>query len=64
MVNLDVRLSRRANDSASIVKCAKERFCNSESRRKRSRRPNAAIMESVGERKQTHSVCTKPGAGS
>ena len=28
--NLDVKLSRQANDSASIVKRAKERFPNSE----------------------------------
>ena len=38
VVNLDVRQSRRANDSASIVKRAKERFHNSQSSRKRSRR--------------------------
>ena len=31
VVDLDVRQSRQANDSASIVKRAKERFCNSES---------------------------------
>ena len=30
VINLDVRLSRQANDNVSIVKCAKERFCNSE----------------------------------
>ena len=30
MVNLDVRQSRQANDGASIVKRAKERFHNSE----------------------------------
>ena len=30
MNNLDVRQSRQANDSASIVKCVKERFRNSE----------------------------------
>ena len=29
VINLDVRQSRQANDSASIVKHAKERFCNS-----------------------------------
>ena len=28
--NLDVRQSRQSNDSASILKRAKERFCNSE----------------------------------
>ena len=39
--NLNVKQSRQANDSASIAKCAKERFRNSESQRKRSRRPNA-----------------------
>ena len=47
VANLDVRQSRRANDSAGIVKRAKERFCNGESRRKRSSRPNAAIIERV-----------------
>ena len=30
VINLDVWQSRQANDSASIVKHAKERFCNSE----------------------------------
>ena len=30
VINLDVTQSRQANDSASIVKCAKERFRNSE----------------------------------
>ena len=47
VVNLDVRQSRRANDSASIVKRVKESFRNSESRRKRSKKPNrnAAIIE-------------------
>ena len=30
MINLDVRQSRQANDSASIVKRAKERYCKSE----------------------------------
>ena len=45
--NLNVRQLRRANNSASIIKRAKERFRYSESRRKRSKRPNAAIMERV-----------------
>ena len=30
MINLDVKQSRQANDSASIVKRAEERFRNSE----------------------------------
>ena len=30
VINLDVRQSRQANDSANVVKRAKERFCNSE----------------------------------
>ena len=30
MNNLDVRQSRQANDSVSIVKRAKETFCNSQ----------------------------------
>ena len=30
VINLDVRQSRQDNDSAIIVKRAKERFCNSE----------------------------------
>ena len=49
MINLDVRQSRQANDSASIVKRAKERFRNSEMLRKRSKRPNknAAMIERV-----------------
>ena len=62
--NLDARQSRQANDSASIAKRAKERFRNSESQRKRSRRPNATIIERVGECKQTLSVCITPGVGS
>ena len=47
--NLDARQSRQANDSASIVKRAKERFHNSEMQRKRSKKPNknAAIIERV-----------------
>ena len=32
--NLDVRQSRQANDSASSVKRAKDRFCNSEMSKK------------------------------
>ena len=45
--NLDVMQSRQANDSAGIAKRAKERFCNCESERRRSRRPNATIIERV-----------------
>ena len=47
MVNLDIRQSRPADGSASIVKRAKERFRNSESWRKRSRRSNATIIQRV-----------------
>ena len=49
VINLDVRQSRQANDSANVVKRAKERFCNSEMLNKRSKRPNknAAIIERV-----------------
>ena len=48
LINFDVGQSRRANDSASIVKRAKERFGNSEMLN-RSKRPNrnAAIIERV-----------------
>ena len=64
VVNVDVRQSRRANNSVGIVKRAKERFCISENRRKRSRKPNGAIIDRVSERKQTLSVYMTPGAGS
>ena len=47
VVNLDVKQSRQANDGVNIVKLAKERFRNSESLRKRSRRPNVTIIESL-----------------
>ena len=47
MVNFDVRQLGRASDSASIVKRAKERFFNSQSERKRSRRLNDVIIERV-----------------
>ena len=63
-VNVDVRQSRRANNSVGIVKRAKERFCISESWRKRSRKPNGAIIDRVSERKQTLSVYMTSGAGS
>ena len=45
VINLDVRQSRQANDSANIAKRAKEKFCNSEmiKRSKRSNKNNAII---------------------
>ena len=47
--NLDVRQSRQANDSASMVKRAKENFAIAKCQRKRSKRPNknAAVIERV-----------------
>ena len=49
VINLDVKQSRQANDSASIVKRAKERFRNSEMLKKAQQEPNknAAIIERV-----------------
>ena len=48
MDNLDVRQSRRANDSASIVKLVKERFRNSE--RKRNCRPRMCAVARIENR--------------
>ena len=64
--NLDVGQSRQTNDSASIVKRAKERFRYSEMLKKAQQEANknATIIESVSECKQTLSIRITSGTGS
>ena len=47
VINLNVRQLRQTNDSASIGKCAKERFCNSKMLKKVQQEvnKNAVIIE-------------------